>query len=476
MVAGQRLHDFLGGTNFTFDTPAKLQSGRPFAVTWLQKPGTQTNAYPLLFSLHIGGSDHFAVFQSPSDSSYSFVIGRLGSTAISFASAVGLMTSGTVDRYLATSSGGPLSGTASDWVLWRNGERLTAGGTIATFADSGSGGKIGAKLGGTYPYTGQLGDFGLFDGVPSSGEIREFFRNPHGAIYAPRRGFVFVASGGGGSYSLTCAAGSYTGTGQAVGLLVSRSLAAGQGSYTLSGQDVALLRLYTLTAAQGAYSLSGQALALVVSRMLAAGQGSYTLTGQAVGLLGSRVLGIGQGSYALTGQAVSLVYTPAGSYSLLASSGAYTLTGQAVGLLLQRLFAIGQGSYSLGGQSVGLLASRVLAVGQGSYALTGQAVGLTYTPAGATYTLTCSAGSYSLAGQALGFGRGYVLAAAAGTYTFTGRAVVLSYSGDTPTTPLAAPIFARSVPGVAVPRIGAAAADGPGRRIGNAVNTKPAAG
>ncbi len=197
MVAGQRLQDFAGGTNFVFALPAKLQSGRPFAVTWLQKPGTQTNAYPILFSIGLSGADHFAAFQSPSDSSYGFVIGRLGSTAISFASAVGLMTSGTVDRYLVTSSGGPLSGTASDWVLWRNGERLTAGGNIATFADSGSGGKIGSKLDNTYPYTGQLGDFGLFDGVPSPGEIKEFFRNPHGSIYAPRRGFVFVASGGG---------------------------------------------------------------------------------------------------------------------------------------------------------------------------------------------------------------------------------------------------------------------------------------
>jgi hypothetical protein len=72
LVAGERLHDF-NSTNFTFATPARLTTTRPFAITWLQKPGTQTNAYPFPFSLHIGGSDHFAVFQSPSDSSYSFV-------------------------------------------------------------------------------------------------------------------------------------------------------------------------------------------------------------------------------------------------------------------------------------------------------------------------------------------------------------------------------------------------------------------
>jgi len=215
---------------------------------------------------------------------------------------------------------------------------------------------------------------------------------------------------GGASYSLTCAAGSYALSGQAVALRISRSLVAGQGSYALTGQDVALLRLYTLTAAQGSYSLSGQALALTVGRQLAAGQGSYALTGQSVGLLASRVLAAGQGGYTLTGQAVGLSYTPLGSFTLLADSGSYALTGQAVGLL----------------------ASRVLAAEAGSYGLSGQAVGLTYTPAGASYTLTADSGSYALAGQAVSFSRSYVLTAAPGSYGLTGRDVTLSYSGAPP--------------------------------------------
>ena len=244
-------------------------------------------------------------------------------------------------------------------------------------------------------------------GAVSQEQARDLVSNPW-QMFAkrPRRVFVSVA-GGGGSYSLTCAAGSYTGTGQAVGLLVSRSLAAAQGSYTLSGQNVALLRLYTLTAAQGAYSLSGPALALVVSRMLAAGQGNYTLTGQAVGLLASWVLAAGQGAYALTGQAAGLTYTPLGSYSLLADAGSYTITGQ----------------------SVGLLASRLLAAAAGSYSLSGQDVGLTYTPAGASYTLTADVGGYALTGHDIAFARTYVLTAASGSYTLTGRAVTFSYSG-----------------------------------------------
>ena len=278
-------------------------------------------------------------------------------------------------------------------------------------------------------YSGPAGSATIFAGVFSDALPKSFLakiareKNPW-QLYAKRPKRVFVTAAAGGSYSLTCSAGSYLLTGQSVGLLASRSLAVAQGSYTLTGQDVALLRLYTLTAAQGSYSLSGQAVALTVSRLLAAGQGSYALTGQAVGMFASRVLAAGQGSYALTGQAVGLVYTPLGSYSLISDAGSYSLTGQAVGLP----------------------ASRVLAAEAGSYGLSGQDVGLVYTPAGASYTLTAEAGSYAITGQDISFARTYVLAASAGSYTLTGRDVTLSYSGAPP---VSVPDMVRTARGVA---------------------------
>ena len=200
-----RLVYALNSTNFTFATPARLTSTAPCAITWLQQPGTQTSTYPFIFSVLLGGSDYLAVFESPSDSSYSFVAGRLGSSAISFSSAVGLMQSGRADRFVLVAAGGPTSSTPGDWTLWRNGEKLTAGGTIATGGDSGSGGRIGGSVAAAYPYVGALADFGIFEGVPTDSEIRAFFRAPD-SVYAPRRGFVFMGAGGSASAAVTEAA------------------------------------------------------------------------------------------------------------------------------------------------------------------------------------------------------------------------------------------------------------------------------
>ena len=296
-------------------------------------------------------------------------------------------------------------------------------GATGAVTDNGAAVWIGRRYDGATQLDGRIYYVALFNRAISDAEALSLTQNPW-QLFAKRPKRVFVTAAAGGSYSLTCSAGSYLLTGQSVGLLASRSLAVAQGSYTLTGQDVALLRLYTLTAAQGSYSLSGQAVALTVSRLLAAGQGSYALTGQAVGMFASRVLAAGQGSYALTGQAVGLVYTPLGSYSLISDAGSYSLTGKAVGLP----------------------ASRVLAAEAGSYGLSGQDVGLVYTPAGASYTLTAEAGSYAITGQDISFARTYVLAASAGSYTLTGRDVTLSYSGAPP---VSVPDMVRTARGVA---------------------------
>jgi hypothetical protein len=404
MVAGQRLHDFLGGTNFTFDTPAKLQSGRPFAVTWLQKPGTQTNAYPFPFSLHIGGSDHFAVFQSPSDSSYSFIIGRLGSSAISFASAVGLMTSGTVDRYLVTSSGGPLSGTASDWTLWRNGERLTAGGNIATGADSGSGGKIGANLGGTYPYTGQLGDFGLFDGVPPPGEIREFFRNPHG-VYAPRRGFVFLAASGGGasaSLAATGASGTFDATANSPATAALASTGA-PGTLAATASSEALATL-SATGATGALSATANSPATAVL----AGTGSSGELAASAGASTSASLA----ATGASGDLVSSAYSPAVA-SLVGTGASGTLAASAGSGTSAALAATGASGTLSASAYTPATASLAALGGEGAFA--GSAYPLTSSELaalGASGALSATASTVATATAALTGASGDLAAAA----------------------------------------------------------------
>lgn len=119
----------------------------------------------------------------------------------------------------------------------------------------------------------------------------------------------FVAPAGGAAYSLTAEQGSYSLTGQSVGLRAARTLAAAQGSYALAGQSVNLLAARRLTAAQGSYALNGQAANLLHGRKLSIGQGSYTLTGQAAQLRAARLLSVATGSFLLTGQNVGLAYS-----------------------------------------------------------------------------------------------------------------------------------------------------------------------
>ncbi len=193
------------GSSLTFDSPAGLTTSTPFWITWLQQPGIQSSTYPHVASILIGGTDYFAVFGSGSDSAYAFVVGRLGSTAISFSSAVGLLSTGSVDRFLLTSSGGPTSATPGHWTLWRNGVRLSAGGNIATAEDSGSGGRIGNKIAGAYQYVGLLGDLGIGFGTPTEREILDYMHDPYGVAYARPRGVVFVGASGGYSGAVAAA-------------------------------------------------------------------------------------------------------------------------------------------------------------------------------------------------------------------------------------------------------------------------------
>lgn len=97
--------------------------------------------------------------------------------------------------------------------------------------------------------------------------------------YSGIAAMVFVPSAA-TAYALTAAAGAYTLTGQAAGLLAARKVAAAAGSYALTGQAAGLLAARKVAADAGAYTLDGQAVGLLAARLLAAGAGAYVLTGQ----------------------------------------------------------------------------------------------------------------------------------------------------------------------------------------------------
>ena len=231
--------------------------------------------------------------------------------------------------------------------------------------------------------------------VPDDQMIFDIYANSW-ELYKPPRRVVFTPAAA--AYTLVAAQGSYTLSGQGIGLLVSRLISAAQGSYTLSGQDTGLLIARLLAGGQGSFSLSGQSAGLFFGRLLTAAQGSYTLSGQNTGLLVARLLTAAQGSYTLSGQDVTLDYSGAGAYTLTADYGSFSLSGQTAATIVDRTITAAQGSYTLSGQDASALIARLLTAAQGSYTLTGVSVVLSYsgTVIGSVIEITDSA-AYNVA-------------------------------------------------------------------------------
>jgi hypothetical protein len=185
-----------------------------------------------------------------------------------------------------------------------------------------------------------------------------------------------AAAGGGTTYTLSAAPGSFTLSGQAATLSVQRKLAAAAGSFTLAGQSASLSIQRRLTAGAGSFALTGDSATLSVGRRLTTGAGTFTLAGAAASLSIQRRLPAAAGSFALTGQPASMHV----GRVLSAGAGAFTLTGQPAALSIQRRLTAGAGVFTLTGMAATLTAtgkaSYMLAAGAGSFVLTGCAASL----------------------------------------------------------------------------------------------------
>ena len=270
-------------------------------------------------------------------------------------------------------------------------------------------------------------------------------------------------TGGGPTYTLTAAYGSFTQTGQASGTLFNRVISAGQGSFGLTGQAAGTLFNRMIGAGQGSFTLTGEEAALLLQRLLGASQGSFTLSGQTVDLVYTPVTadppgyllddtywpqtyaywpmeyeywpvaGVGGPTYTLTAEYGSFSMGGQASGTLFnrliaALQGSFTLTGEASGLLFNRMLDADQGGFTLSGQAAGLLFHRLLGAGQGSFTLSGQAAGLLF-----NRLIGAEQGSFTLSGQASGLLYNRLLAAAQGSFVLSGQAVELVYSGGAAT-------------------------------------------
>jgi len=150
---------------------------------------------------------------------------------------------------------------------------------------------------------------------------------------------LLLATGGGGggpvNYTLICAVGAYTYTGQAATLRLDRRLPLAAGAYVYTGQAATLVVNRRLSLAAGAYTYTGQAATLLVNRRLQLAAGAYAYSGQAAALHVDRRLALDAGAYVYAGNAATLTYVPgagAQNYTLGLVAGSYTYAGSDITL------------------------------------------------------------------------------------------------------------------------------------------------
>lgn len=222
-----------------------------------------------------------------------------------------------------------------------------------------------------YILDGQMSRVFVYNRELSAEEIAWLHREPYAMFQQPSRArSLYIPTAV--EYSLDCAAGAFTETGQIVALLKSSVVVPTAGSYAESGVAASLLKSSLVGAAAGSYAETGQIAALLKSHLIAIGAASYAETGQVAGLLKSSVVGAGADSYALTGQIVDLLK----SSKIDAVGTSYTLTGQVLALLKSGKISIETAAYILTGQTVTLTKAAEIDIEADSYALAGQIVAL----------------------------------------------------------------------------------------------------
>ena len=262
------------------------------------------------------------------------------------------------------------------------------------------------------------------------------------------------------SRTLSAPLGTFTLTGYAPTLTLARRIDAGTGTYVLTGYSPTLTRSLVLNVPVGSYALTGHAPDIQTASTVAPPAGAYTLTGNAPTLPTARILSAVSGSYALTGHAPAItraltISPPAGSYSLIgyaptiqrstvvnAPAGSYSLTGQTPALIRALAFTPPVGTYALTGYAPSLTRALRIEAPLGAYALTGNAPTLTQErqiapPVGA-FTLTgyapaltraarveAPAGAYALTGHAPSVLRSFRIEVPAGAYSLTGNTPTL---------------------------------------------------
>ena len=220
----------------------------------------------------------------------------------------------------------------------------TLSGTVPSSVSNPSGTdfKFGIRSDDSDPFNGRIDDIRIYNRAITASEMWLLYQHglrgyctPDSPLRWRRRTFLVPEQAAGGpTYTLTCATGNFTLTGNATSLQVARKLPTAVANFTLTGNAVNLVYTptggptYTLTCSTGNFALTGMNVGFIASRKLATQAASYTLTGNAAGLAVGRKLATQAGSFTLTGNATTLQV----ARKLVTQAANFVLTGIAVGL------------------------------------------------------------------------------------------------------------------------------------------------
>lgn len=185
---------------------------------------------------------------------------------------------------------------------------------------------------GTVATAGSCAEYILWAGVVSLSERQKLegyiaWNNGQQALLPGGHPYASAAptTGGGTTYTLTAAQGTFSLNGIAAAPNSARSLTAVKGAYVVNGIAAAFNRGIRMPAAQGAFIVSGIATTLNRGISMSAAQGSYTVNGIAAGLSRGRTVTAAQGSFTVNGIAASFPV----ALSIKPVTGVYTINGVA---------------------------------------------------------------------------------------------------------------------------------------------------
>jgi hypothetical protein len=107
---------------------------------------------------------------------------------------------------------------------------------------------------------------------------------------------------------------------------------------------------YDISLDSGSFSYSGQDLGLKYNRVISLDSGAYSYAGQSISILANRLINIESGNYSYSGQELDLLR----GYEIQMGSGSFSYLGQNLSLIAERVIDIDSGAYSYIGQPVTL--------------------------------------------------------------------------------------------------------------------------